>query len=182
MAELPERLAFALVRVDDRLLHGQVVVNWVRVLRPHRIAVVLAPAVAGDQDSDLSRQLLWAAAPPGVAFWVGGVEQLMHEPWLVLEEETASTLLLLPGVAEAAELYALGVHYGALNLGSVAVGPGRQRLARQVALSTAEAEVLRSLEQAGVVVTIQALPSDRAQPLALVVRRNRHRQEDSCQG
>jgi len=152
-----------LVRVDDRLLHGQVALNWVKALNPERI-VIADDALARDP---LGRAAIEAAAPPDVALRVGTIHQAA-----AMLENTASapgrTIVLLRDPAGARALHDAGVAYPRLNLGALGWAPRRARIGPQVYVSREEWEALQSLVQAGVDVTIQALPSDAAVALSAV--------------
>lgn len=154
---------FALVRVDDRFLHGQVVLNWVRALRPAHIVVA-----DGDlAEDDLARAAIAAATPPGIGVSIGTIAEaaraLMDGAF-----EPGATMVLLRNPDAAQRLFDAGVRYRRLNVGNVGLAPGRVRVRRQVSLTREEWEALRYLERAGVGVTLQALPSDGAVPLARV--------------
>ena len=86
---------FCLVRIDDRLIHGQVVLNWVRVLRPRRIAVV-DDEIGNDP---LSRSLIQLAAPAHIDSWVGPV---VEAPAALLDDprhRPETTLILVPSIS-----------------------------------------------------------------------------------
>jgi len=158
---VPDWSRLALVRIDDRLLHGQVVLNWARALRPARIAVA-DEALAGD---DLGRAAVLAAAPADTEVWIGSVAEAAR----ALRDGTmgaGGTMVLVRDPEAARRLFDAGVHYHRLNVGAVGASPGRVRIGPQVSLGRDEWEALRYLEQAGVDVTLQALPSDRAVTLA----------------
>ena len=165
----PRPVRFCLVRIDDRLLHGQVVVNWVRTLRPRRIAIV-DDEIATD---GTTVSVLEATCPADLALWVGTIA----EAATALVEQSpvppADTMILLRSPAQARALYDAGVCYEALNLGCLGAGAGRRRVHRQVSLSPDEMEALQYLASVGVVVSIQALPSHRAISLATVLSRRR---------
>ena len=55
-------MSLRLVRIDDRLIHGQVVAGWLRALGARRI-VIVDDATAGDE---FLREVLTLAAPQGV--------------------------------------------------------------------------------------------------------------------
>ena len=161
-----DQVRFCLVRLDDRLLHGQVVVNWVRSLWPQRIAIV-----AEDHTGSLEgRAILYAVAPEGVRLWVGSVAEA---PEALLRGDTppATTVVLLPSPTVVTALYDAGVRYAALNLGCLGQASGRVRVAPQISLSPEEAEALQYLASLGVVVTAQALPGDAPIALDALVRR-----------
>jgi mannose PTS system EIIAB component len=156
-------LRFALVRIDDRLLHGQVALNWVRALRPARI-VIADDALANDA---LGRAAAVAAAPPGIDVWIGGIDEAARD-LAGGEIEPARTMVLVREPLSARRLFDAGVRYRHLNVGAMGQAPGRVRVERQVSLTREEWEALRYLEQAGVDVTLQPLPSDGAVTLARV--------------
>jgi mannose/fructose/N-acetylgalactosamine-specific phosphotransferase system component IIB len=167
MASPPPHVAFCLVRVDDRLLHGQVVLNWVRTLRPSRIAIV-DDALAGDL---AARLLLTAAAPRGLDIWVGAVADasaaLLADPRL----PPSTTMVLVRDPETGRRVFDAGVHFAALSLGALGLTSARVRVGSQVSLSREELEVLRYLASKGVMVSAQALPTDRAIGLRELERR-----------
>lgn len=62
-----------LVRIDDRLIHGQVATVWAKVTKVNRILVV-SDEVAKDT---LRKTLLKQAAPPGVAVNVITIDKMI---------------------------------------------------------------------------------------------------------
>lgn len=163
VGETPDWDRLALVRVDDRFLHGQVALNWARAVRPTRI-VIADDDLAAD---DLGRLAATAAAPPGIGVWVGAVDEAA-DALVGGTIEADGTMILVRDPAAARQLFDAGVRYRRLNVGAVGQGPGRARVGRQVSLTREEWEALRYLEQAGVDVALQALPSEGAVRLARV--------------
>jgi len=154
------------VRVDDRLLHGQVALNWISHLRPGRVAVV---------DETLAAQpqlwtLLEASLPANVELWVGGVSDVGR---LLGNEVPApgTTLVLVASIGGAAAIHEAGLRYATLNLGMLARSEGRVRVGRQLWLSRGELAELRRLADVGVWVSAQALPNDPPLPLEKIVCR-----------
>lgn len=158
----------ALVRIDDRLLHGQVVFNWVRSLRPRRIALPQAGVV------DEAERSLWRASlAPDIDLWVGLIDAapqaLLHDPAF----PPSATMVLLRTVRDAHALFVAGVPFAALNLGCLGAATGRLRVGSQMHLSMQEWEILRCLEGLGVEVHMQSIPSERAVGMSTLVRRMR---------
>jgi mannose/fructose/N-acetylgalactosamine-specific phosphotransferase system component IIB len=161
----PDWGRLALVRVDDRFLHGQVVLNWMRALWPRRV-VIADDALAND---DLGRVAVATAAPPGIEVWIGGIDEAAYA-LMGGAIDPEGTMVLVGDPVSARRLFDAGVRYQRLNVGGVGQAPGRERVGRQVSLTREEWEALRYLERAGVKVTLQALPSDGAVALARVRR------------
>lgn len=152
-------MSLRLVRIDDRLIHGQVVAGWLRALGAQRI-VIVDEATARDQ---FLREVLTLAAPQGVPVEVCGLADgaarlialaAMPEPVIVLARMPRTVLALC---------YA-GVPIEVVDLGGMGAGPGRRRLHRTVSVSSDELRELRELEQMGTRVEIQIVADDRPIP------------------
>ncbi|NLG26910.1 MAG: PTS sugar transporter subunit IIB [Chloroflexi bacterium] len=149
-------VAFALVRMDDRLLHGQVALNWVRQLRPSCVAIVDQALASAPETHALYR----LALPEQVGLWIGepaaAAEALLGDGAVA----PGAILVLVRGPTEALALFEAGVRYAALNLGMRGAAPGRARVSRQLSLSLEDRATLHALVEHGVHLTAQALPSD----------------------
>ena len=163
----PSPVRFCLVRIDDRLLHGQVVVNWVRTLRPRRIAVV-DDEMAADR---AAVSIMQAAVPADLVLWVGTAQQAATALVEAGPVRSEDTMILLRSPQQARALFEAGLHYDALNVGCLGATPERTRVHSQVSLSPEEMEALQYLASVGVVVYVQALPSRPTIDLATILRR-----------
>ena len=152
-------MSLRLVRIDDRLLHGQVVAVWLRALGAQRI-VIVDDATARDE---FLREVLTLAAPQGVPVEVyevaTGAARLIalagtSEPVIVLAR-TPRTVL---------ELRHAGVPIEVVDLGGMGSGPGRRRLHKTISVSPDELRELRELEKMGTRVEIQIVADDRPIP------------------
>ncbi len=155
----------ALVRVDDRLIHGQVTAVWCRAWNLDRI-IVVDDEVAADP---FMQEVYRLAAPAGIQVQVVSLEDAV--PLLRQEAEDGGhrTMVLLRSVAGAVALYEQGFSFPALNVGGIGMGPGRRPLWRNIAASPQEIALLERLAQRGVEVTLQPVPDDRPVPLADLV-------------
>ena len=147
-------MAIIVARVDDRLVHGQVVIGWGRPLNIARIALV-DDAVAM---SEFEQELYRMAVPADIE-----VEFLTTTaaPGRVAElERTDERVLLLTGtVARMTALARASTAIRTVNLGGVHDSPGRKEYLRYLYLTDDERADLASLAAAGVSVTAQDLPS-----------------------
>jgi mannose/fructose/N-acetylgalactosamine-specific phosphotransferase system component IIB len=148
------------VRLDDRLLHGQVVYNWLRQLEP------VCVMVAGFHFSDLQRTLLRASLPARYDLWLGNGDQAAAY-LLSQTSNQGSAILLVSDVWQLQSLAKAGIVLPIITLGSQGWRPGRMRLTSQVSLAPDEVEVLESLAVDGVEFVFQALPCDAAVPWAV---------------
>ena len=148
-------MALVLVRVDDRLIHGQVVEGWLRVIQAGRI-VVVSDQAAGDP---LQVSLMRLAVPPEVQVMVLRVQEaasaLNAGEW-----PQERVLLLLPGLREVSLLVEAGVSFESINLGGLHDAPGRSSLTASLALSPEERQELRRLLDRKIRIETRALPTD----------------------
>lgn len=152
-------MSLRLVRIDDRLLHGQVVAVWLRALGAQRI-VIVDDATARDE---FLREVLTLAAPQGVPVEVHdvatGAARLIA---LAATSEPVIVLARTPGTV--LELRRAGVPIEVVDLGGMGSGPGRRRLHKTISVSPDELRELRELEQMGTRVEIQIVADDRPIP------------------
>jgi mannose/fructose/N-acetylgalactosamine-specific phosphotransferase system component IIB len=149
-----------LLRVDDRLVHGQVVVAWGERLHPRRIVVADdAAAVSGWE-----RELL-ASAAPGVEVRVMSLGEAA-QGFAAEAAADGPAILLMRDLQAALELARRGVALGRLNLGGLHYAPGKQKVNDYLYLDAADREAVRELRAAGVVLEVQDVPAARPVPLA----------------
>ena len=153
-----------LYRIDDRLIHGQVVVGWGQPLNI-RLLILVDDLVAS---SDWEKELYRMAVPPDMEVRFDDVATAIREhpkyaadprPALILTGDIDSMYRLVKGVKAI----------GSVNLGGIHHRAGRSEKLRYVFLTPDEERQLRELEAAGVEVTAQDVPSARAVPLPEVL-------------
>lgn len=158
-------MTLRLVRVDDRLIHGQVVAVWLRAVGADRILIV-DDTVAADA---FLVDVLTLAAPAGVPVEVRGVAAgAARAQELAASTDRAFVLVKSPLTALA--LIRAGVPVGVLNLGGMGAAPGRRQLYRNISASDDERAALREIEASGTPVEIRIGADDRPVPFATVDR------------
>jgi len=147
----------ALLRVDNRLVHGQVLEAWLPALSAQGILVADDEA-AGNV---LARSAMALAIPPGIRFEVMKVAAAAD----LLKPggkgpHALRTLVLLRDVRDAVALHDAGVPVPQLNIGNVHFGAGRRQVSPSVYLDAKELEDLEALARAGTQVEVRAVPSE----------------------
>lgn len=154
-------MPIALYRIDDRLIHGQVVVGWGQPLELRYIVLVDDEVAASEWEQELYRM----GVPPemSVAF-VTVADAARRLP--ALEQEPGPGMLLVGDIGTMRRLVeqaAGGIR--AVNVGGVHHSPGRVQRLRYVFLTPAEEQGLRDIAALGVEVTAQDVPGARPVPL-----------------
>lgn len=149
-------MALKLVRVDDRLIHGQVVAIWLKALNAKRI-VIVDDRTARDE---FLREVIVLASPPGVPVEIHevapGIERVRQ---LAADPEPVFVLMRSPIVA--LHLREAGVEFPLLNVGGLGAGPSRKPLYRNISASPEERDAFRQLESMGTTVELRIVENDR---------------------
>lgn len=153
-------MSWSLQRVDDRLIHGQVLVAWAQRLRPERIWVV-DDAAAGN---DWERELMSSAAPD-IEVQVVTVET-MGALWSRESAAPGGAFLLMRDLGTALALVEAGAAIERLNLGGLHYAPGKTKVNEYIYLDDADRARTRALLGRGVAIDVQDVPSARPEPLA----------------
>ena len=154
-------MAIVLLRVDERLIHGQVVVGWGGPLHVDRIVVVDDDIAA----SPWEQELYCLGVPPEMEASFVSVDQgrrLVPE-W---RDGTRRVIALVRDIPTALRLAEGGVLDGVeVNLGGIHHAEGRARVLPYLHLSDGDREALRGLAAAGARVSARDLPATRPVPL-----------------
>jgi PTS system mannose-specific IIB component len=146
-----------LIRIDDRLIHGQVIAVWCRYQKFTRIAIA-DDGVAGDP---FMRQVLSLAAPTGLHVDVFTIADAV-KTFGQASPEHKQTMILLKSPLSAKRLYDEGLPYHALNIGGIGSGPGRKNIFKNISASAEEIAILKYLRERGVKITLLTVPGEQS--------------------
>jgi len=157
------------VRVDDRLIHGQVTVGWRQHLRYTEIWVVDDLVRADPFLPDVLR----LSAPDGVSVRVYGVEEAAAAWSRAVREPAAGrkVLLLAKQPQSVLVLIEAGLPLSHLNVGNLAARPGSRRAFKAISLTPEHIAALDALAGRGVRITFQLAPEDAARDWSAVRQR-----------
>jgi PTS system mannose-specific IIB component/fructoselysine and glucoselysine-specific PTS system IIB component len=149
-----------LYRVDDRLVHGQVVIGWARALNVTFIALVDDAVYGSDWERDLYRM----GVPPEIELRFADVAEAVRQlpAW---RAEPGRGIVLAADPPTAVALCQLAPPIAAINLGGLHHRAGRTQRLPYIYLSDEEFRMLQRLEESGTRVTAQDLPTTPPVPL-----------------
>lgn len=154
---------FGLVRIDDRLIHGQVVAVWCKHKNFKRI-IILDDGVAKDS---FMQQVLRLAAPPGIQVEAMEVEANIELLNALPNKESVMLLMKTPQTAK--RLFDAGLQFSALNIGGMGMMQGRKNVYRNISMSDEEKSMLKELSDKGVKIALYILPNDKSKPFTDLV-------------
>ena len=158
-------MGVSLFRVDDRLVHGQVVIGWGRPLGVRFIVLVDSGVRASDWEQDLYRM----AVPDGVEVFFADVDEAVVQLPLWVADRRSGIVLTgdLESMATLREAHPDVVQR--INLGGMHHRADRTEKLRYLYLSPSEENLLRRLRDGGAVITAQDLPTAAPVPLDTLV-------------
>lgn len=142
-----------LARVDDRLIHGQVMTAWMKRL-PAKQIIVVDDKTAGD---DFMTSVLSMAAPQGVKVHVFTCEKAAE---LLKKGVKNPSILLAKTPLTYRRLIEDGVELEAVNIGGMGINQERTTLHKNIAASPQEREAMKFMLSRGIDVKIQVIPQD----------------------
>ena len=148
MAEL------ALVRIDARMIHGQVVTQWIKRLSCTRIIMV------DDQFSadPFMSKVLVMAAPPGVKFDLISTKQA-GEQWQKDQFGSVGPIMVIfKNVVTMYNAYNAGFTFPRLQVGGLGGGSGRVNVHGPITLDETDAKQLKEIEDKGCSIFFQVNP------------------------
>lgn len=143
------------IRVDDRLIHGQVVAYWANSLKLTRI-MVANDEVAQDE---MRKTVLRMAVPAGMHTSIIPVERAARQ---ILDGRYANqrVLLIVSSPADIIRLLDFGLPITQFNIGNMGGKEGTKQLKKYVNVTYEQEGQLRSLLARGVEITTQLVPQN----------------------
>jgi mannose/fructose/N-acetylgalactosamine-specific phosphotransferase system component IIB len=155
-----------LLRVDDRLVHGQVVEGWLKALRINHI-VVASDEVEAD---DTQKALYLLAVPHGIELTSTKVPLAAHA-WKADRWKDDRVMVLVSTPDDAVRLLEAGAPIKSVNLGGLHYCAGRVQVLKGVSLGEQDVRALKTLAARGVLLEARALPLDEPVDIALYLQR-----------
>ncbi len=144
------------MRIDDRLIHGQVVEGWVNFLKATQI-LVADDVVASNT---LQRSIMEISVPHGLRLSIGRVEDICEQV-RVSGASLDRAILLFSNPAAVVRALHLGLRCTELNIGGMHYVPGKRKLIDVLAVDDRDLDALREIAARGVKVTVQAVPNQK---------------------
>lgn len=141
-------------RIDDRLIHGQVITTWVKNYDIEQV-LVINDKVAADK---VQQSVLTMSAPPGLKVLVFGVQQFIE----ILKKTPIKkrTMLLFTNSIDVNALVDGGLEIATLNVGGMRMQDGRRQLSRAVSVTPEEEQAFKNIIAKNVSVEVQMVPKD----------------------
>mgnify|MGYP001417723538 CR=1 FL=1 len=142
-----------LTRIDNRLVHGQVATQWCGAIGANLI-LVANDEVAGNS---LRQGLMNMAAPAYAAMRYWTIQKTID----TIHKASAKQLIFIvcENPQDVVKLVEGGVPIKKVNIGNMHMAEGKRQVATTVAVNDDDVECFRKLQEHGVELSIQRVPS-----------------------
>jgi len=159
-------MKIVMVRIDERLIHGQITMRWSKTVASNMILCVNDSVAA----NELQKKLMRMAAPTGINVEIENVktasEKLAVEAW-----PDANILLLVRNPIDLLRLVKAGLQISKVNIGGVRTPGAKIKLNKVVLATPEELEAWKELDQLGIQLEVQFLPGESIAVLNDVVKK-----------
>lgn len=154
-------MEISLLRIDDRLIHGQVATSWVKAVKCDAIFAV-NDAVTNDT---LRKTLLLQVAPPDIKTYILSVEKALavyHNP----KYADTKVLMLVTNPVDIVRLVDGGMKISTVNVGGMTFKDGNKLISSAVAIGKPDLSAFKKLRDLGIELEIRKLASHPKEDLA----------------
>lgn len=151
-----------LTRIDDRLIHGQVMTSWLNYTSATKIMVVDDKSA----EDPFLKTVLKNAVPKNVGLGVfsakAAAQRLLGKGF----SETDRVILLVKYPETIVKMMELGVSFDCVNIGGMGAAKGREKFYKNISASEEEKIMLKKIMNSGCKLEIQIIAEDQAVDVA----------------
>ncbi|MEK5236525.1 mannose/fructose/sorbose PTS transporter subunit IIB [Paenibacillus sp. FSL L8-0470] len=148
-------MEISFVRVDDRLIHGQVATVWVKETKCNKI-IAVSDEVAADT---LRKTLLLQVSPPGIKAYVVTIDKAI-EAYNNPKYNDFKTLFLFTNPTDVLRVVEGGVPFTSVNVGGMCFKEGKKQITGAVSIDKQDVDAFRKLHEKGIELEIRKVASD----------------------
>jgi mannose/fructose/N-acetylgalactosamine-specific phosphotransferase system component IIB len=145
-----------LIRVDDRLIHGQILESWLPYLKAQ--CVVVANDMLAEDPFQMA--ILSMAVPERIKLRmvnIDGLEELNSDP----ELSGKTTLVIVSSVLDAYRIIQNGIIADRINLGNMRSGGADKQLMYSFWVRNEDITMLKELTSQGISINLQSVPREK---------------------
>lgn len=158
-----------LVRVDDRLIHGQIVEAWIPYLNINQIIV------ADDEvfHDPFKKKIMGMSAPPMVKVLIKTVADAVNylKNDFLHPISAFRTMMLVSSIEDTDQAVKLGLPFNRLNLGNIHYQSGKTQISASISLNRPEVSLLDDISQRGISIFVQPVPRIPPQDIFPLIRK-----------
>ncbi len=148
------------IRVDNRLVHGQVIETWLPYSKAN-VLIVVNDELA--QDS-LRQEIIDLAVPQNISLAFSPVDKVLESLHSINEGTSCKEIFMLfASCTDAKKAFESGLDFEFLNIGNIHYAPGKKQVCDHIALSKEDINCLRFFEKKGIKLDFRCIPNQDVQ-------------------
>lgn len=145
-------LNISMVRVDERLVHGQIIIKWIEAKKANKIVIVDDEAAS----DPIMVKILKLTLPKGIELSIYDLEE--GPDFLITNNSDDNVIVLVKNLWVVKEIYEKGVRLKEVNIGRIPSGVGKKKVHTNVFLSDGDMDIIEFFKNEGISVFIQIVP------------------------
>ena len=148
-------MAIKIVRIDDRLIHGQIVQGWLKTIDVDKILIV-SDEVANDE---MQKILLSMAVPSSVKLVIKSIKDATYE---IANEvyENDKLMILFSNPQDILSMIDNGIKFQSVNIGGMHYAHGKKQILTNLSVDKNDVISFLKLIENGIELETRALPQD----------------------
>lgn len=139
------------IRLDDRFIHGQIILSWLKALQANRIVIIDKEMM----EDPFMYTLFQLALPEDICFEIVDCQQGVN---YIKQHADQAILVLLRSLDVLEELYDEGIAFNEVMIGRIPFKGMRKKRCEDVYLTKEENQVIEKLLRLGVEIAVQMVP------------------------
>ena len=158
-------MEISVFRIDDRLIHGQIITAWIAYADAKTIIVADDKAAA----DSFSQSLLKMATPDSIDLKILSVDEAVNV--IKSDKENGKALLLMRGPESALKMIRAGVRKDQINVGNMNMKKGKTKVLGNLWVFTEDVENIKNIYETGVTMEVRAVPNERSQDVMELLKK-----------
>jgi PTS system mannose-specific IIB component len=159
-------MAVELVRIDDRLIHGQVSSTWINDYRIEQVLIINDAMVT----DEIQKNVMSMTSPSHIKVVFFGIDEF--NDILAKNEIKRRTMLLFTTPVDVLRCVRGNLHIEKLNVGNIHFQEGRKKIAESISLTEEDAEAFKQIINLGIDVYYQMVPREKIVPFSSLLNQN----------
>lgn len=143
------------VRIDERLIHGQVATMWTNHLKVNRIMVVDNAVVKNEMEKDVLKMAKPNSVKISILTTKGASARIQNGQY-----DDQRVFLIVKNPATLVELVDKGVALKEINVGNMSAKKGSKQVAKSIGVTPEDIAAFNYLNEKGVKLTAQMVPNE----------------------
>ncbi|MGD6858581.1 MAG: mannose/fructose/sorbose PTS transporter subunit IIB [Enterobacteriaceae bacterium] len=145
------------VRIDDRLVHGQIITCWLKHIKVNRI-IIISDNVYEDE---IRKNMLSKISPVGVSVHVLNIDKSIRV-YNNVKYSDDKVMLIFENPTDVLRVVKKGISINYINIGGMSFKEGKKQISDSVSLDKNDIKSLKELNSRGIKLEIQKVPTDKS--------------------